>query len=383
MKHVFEELRALPVFLRLILGAVVLFALAVGGWFFLFQEDKEGGKVRSRDDFARERASSERTLPKRASQEPEKQDETAQGEKGLVAPRLSGESVSDSGRDLAELDGAPSFDVVRVDDAGGLVMAGRGQGRVRIFDGEEILGEVDVDSGGQWAFVLEGGLAPGTRSFVLKGLSATGREVSSSQVAIVEVPSRGERAGEVLAVLVPRQSDGTPAQVMQIPAQDQDETGQGQKDDSSALAVETIDYDDEGQAVFAGRGRSGDRVIAYLDNEVIGTDQAGEDGQWVIRPSDKVAEGVYQLRVDRVGPQNEVLERVELPFSRSSPVAVDSHERVVKVQPGNSLWRISRRIYGQGGRYTVIYQRNQDQIRDPNLIYPGQIFVLPQEDATQ
>ena len=373
----------MPVFLRLILGAVVLFALAVGGWFFLFQEDKEGGKVRSRDDFARERASSERTLPKRASQEPEKQDETAQGEKGLVAPRLSGESVSDSGRDLAELDGAPSFDVVRVDDAGGLVMAGRGQGRVRIFDGEEILGEVDVDSGGQWAFVLEGGLAPGTRSFVLKGLSATGREVSSSQVAIVEVPSRGERAGEVLAVLVPRQSDGTPAQVMQIPAQDQDETGQGQKDDSSALAVETIDYDDEGQAVFAGRGRSGDRVIAYLDNEVIGTDQAGEDGQWVIRPSDKVAEGVYQLRVDRVGPQNEVLERVELPFSRSSPVAVDSHERVVKVQPGNSLWRISRRIYGQGGRYTVIYQRNQDQIRDPNLIYPGQIFVLPQEDATQ
>ena len=379
MNFVFEELRALPVFLRLILGAVVLFALAVGGWFFLFQNDREE-HVRSRESLTQERASSKSFPPKGTPQEPEKQDEATQDEQETAVSRPIEDSGSDS---AAKSDVAPSFDVVRVDETGGLVMAGRGQGRVRILDGEDILGEVDVDSGGQWAFVLEGGLAPGTHSFVLRGLSATGGEGSSSQVAIVEVPSREERTAEALAVLVPRQSDGTPAQVMQMPTQDQDQVGQDQKDDRSALTVETVDYDDEGRAVFAGRGQGGDRVIAYLDNEVIGTDQAGEDGQWVIRPSDQVAEGLHQLRVDRVGAQNKVLERVELPFSRSSPVAVDSHERVVKVQPGNSLWRISRRIYGQGGRYTVIYQRNQDQIRDPNLIYPGQIFVLPQEDGTQ
>ena len=367
----------MPVFLRLILGAVVLFALAVGGWFFLFQDEREE-HVRSRESLTQERASSKPFPPKDTPQEPEKQGDATQDEQETASSRPSEDSGSDS---AAESGVAPSFDVVRVDETGGLVMAGRGQGRVRILDGENILGEVDVDSGGQWAFVLEGVLAPGTHSFVLRGLSATGGEVSSSQVAIVEVPSREERTGDALAVLVPRQSDGTPAQVMQMPTQDQDQ--QDQKDDRSTLTVETVDYDDEGRAVFAGRGQGGDRVIAYLDNEVIGTDQAGEDGQWVIRPSDKVAEGLHQLRVDRVGAQNKVLERVELPFSRSSPVVVDSHERVVKVQPGNSLWRISRRIYGQGGRYTVIYQRNQDQIRDPNLIYPGQIFVLPQEDGTQ
>ena len=43
----------------------------------------------------------------------------------------------------------------------------------------------------------------------------------------------------------------------------------------------------------------------------------------------------------------------------------------------NSLWRISRRVYGAGLRYSVIYQANRDRIRDPNLIYPGQIFVVP------
>ncbi len=372
----------MPIFLRLVLVAVVLFTLAVGGWLLLFQDDREGGDVRSRGDFVQESKSSRSFPPKRVPQELTKRDESAQDEKETTALRSVGDLGSDSG---AGSNVAPSFDIVRVDENGGLVMAGRGQGRVHILDGEEVLGEVDVDSGGQWAFVLDGVLAPGTHSFVLKGLSAAGREVSSSQVAIVEVPLREERTGEILAVLVPRQSDGTPSQVMQMPAQDrdqasQDDTGQDQKDDRSALVVETVDYDDEGRAVFAGRGQSGDRVIAYLDNEIIGTDQAGEDGQWVIRPPDEVAEGLHQLRVDRVGPQNRVLERIELPFSRSLPVTVDSHERVVKVQPGNSLWRISRQIYGQGGRYTVIYQRNQDQIRDPDLIYPGQIFVLPKED---
>ena len=39
-------------------------------------------------------------------------------------------------------------------------------------------------------------------------------------------------------------------------------------------------------------------------------------------------------------------------------------DRVV-VQPGHSLWRIARRVYGSGVRYTVIYQANRDQIRDP------------------
>jgi nucleoid-associated protein YgaU len=51
------------------------------------------------------------------------------------------------------------------------------------------------------------------------------------------------------------------------------------------------------------------------------------------------------------------------------------------VSRGDNLWRISRRIYGEGTRYTVIYDANQGQIRNPDRIYPGQIFVLPAEQA--
>ena len=49
----------------------------------------------------------------------------------------------------------------------------------------------------------------------------------------------------------------------------------------------------------------------------------------------------------------------------------------VVIQPGNNLWRISRVIYGRGVEYSVIYEANRDQIRDPDLIYPGQIFTTP------
>ncbi|WP_293868558.1 LysM peptidoglycan-binding domain-containing protein, partial [uncultured Alsobacter sp.] len=53
--------------------------------------------------------------------------------------------------------------------------------------------------------------------------------------------------------------------------------------------------------------------------------------------------------------------------------------RSTMVSRGDSLWRISRRVYGKGVRYTVIYEANQQQIRDPRRIYPGQMFVLPAE----
>ncbi|MCC2098472.1 MAG: LysM peptidoglycan-binding domain-containing protein [Hyphomicrobiales bacterium] len=47
------------------------------------------------------------------------------------------------------------------------------------------------------------------------------------------------------------------------------------------------------------------------------------------------------------------------------------------VVKGDSLWRISRNILGRGIRYTQIYAANTSQIRNPNLIYPGQVLVVP------
>jgi nucleoid-associated protein YgaU len=47
------------------------------------------------------------------------------------------------------------------------------------------------------------------------------------------------------------------------------------------------------------------------------------------------------------------------------------------IRRGDNLWTIARRVYGEGIRYTTIYEANNGQIRDPDRIYPGQVFDLP------
>ncbi|MBR0975623.1 MULTISPECIES: LysM peptidoglycan-binding domain-containing protein [Bradyrhizobium] len=49
------------------------------------------------------------------------------------------------------------------------------------------------------------------------------------------------------------------------------------------------------------------------------------------------------------------------------------------ISRGDSLWALSRLAYGDGARFAVIYNANRDKIHNPNLIYPGQTFVLPQK----
>ena len=58
---------------------------------------------------------------------------------------------------------------------------------------------------------------------------------------------------------------------------------------------------------------------------------------------------------------------------------VVSEVSAVTVTRGDSLWRISRLRLGNGMRYTVIYEANSSQIRNPNLIYSGQVLVLPRK----
>mgnify|MGYP001061133972 FL=1 len=79
----------------------------------------------------------------------------------------------------------------------------------------------------------------------------------------------------------------------------------------------------------------------------------------------------------------DVTSRVETPFKREDPVAlaaVDNPQALatqVTVQTGATLWAIARERYGEGRLYVQVFEANRDSIRDPDLIYPGQVFALP------
>jgi nucleoid-associated protein YgaU len=51
----------------------------------------------------------------------------------------------------------------------------------------------------------------------------------------------------------------------------------------------------------------------------------------------------------------------------------------ITVQPGFTLWGIADSMMGDGVLYVQVFEMNRDKIRNPDLIYPGQVFVVPQE----
>ena len=78
-------------------------------------------------------------------------------------------------------------------------------------------------------------------------------------------------------------------------------------------------------------------------------------------------------------PQTEVAAAIPIiPEGGASPSNVIIPKvMTATVIRGDSLWKISRHTYGDGERYPTIFGANRKQIRNPDLIYPGQIFVLP------
>lgn len=284
----------------------------------------------------------------------------------------------------------PSFDIVRVRPTGETVIAGRAApgATVTITDNGVTLGTVVADSRGEWVYLPPKPLEPGSHQFSLSVDQAAGAPLLSDEIVVAVVPQPGAdiagrttgETGEALTMIVPREGAGST--VLQTPSSPT--TATATQPDSAApqsgeLALDSIDYDDAGRVVVGGRAPPGSEVRIYLDNTLAGRGVTGPDGRWQVTPEASVENGLHQLRVDQVTGEGKVVARVESPFDRAAPEATAgvSAATTVVVQPGNSLWRIARRSYGTGWNYTVIYEANRDQIRNPDLIYPGQVFALP------
>ncbi len=209
-----------------------------------------------------------------------------------------------------------------------------------------------------------------------------------------------------------------------------DSPAAGQATERVGVAIDAVDVEGGGRLFVSGRGAPGATVRLYLNESYLAAGNVPADGRLSFSVERGVAPGDYRVRLDDVDPgTGAVLSRAEVPFTMPGPeatagapaaqgtvaptgpvspevsgvpagqgeaapaeaarpsggegVVVVPEVRTAKVSRGDSLWRISRRIYGHGMRYTVIYDANQQQIRNPDLIYPGQVFVLPNGGAQQ
>ena len=142
------------------------------------------------------------------------------------------------------------------------------------------------------------------------------------------------------------------------------------------LTLDRIKYSENGTAILYGRARTDMNVMVYLNNEFKMKTMPGKDGSWDVDLG-IIPPGIYKLRIDETTIKGDVKFRIETPFKQETKELLDKmFTKAITVQPGNSLWRIARRIYGKGIMYLDIYNKNSHLIKDPDLIYPGQIFSL-------
>ena len=314
----------------------------------------------------------------------------------------------------------PSFDTVRVEPTGEVVVAGRGEpdSTVTLMINGKPSEMADLKETGQFV-VIPPPLKPGAHSLSLSMKLADGKIVASVQDVTVDVPdtSKGNvvvalsEPGKATEILVPIPPDLTAAgdlavnklpaagATVQVQVQAQAETGA-----RAGVAITVVEAEDTGTLYASGTAAKDASVRLYLNETYLDTAQVGTEGKWSLKVVKGITPGTYNVRVDDVeAATGKVLSRAEVKFdfapkvaeapvatetqSASTPepaatvkdasaVVVDAIETATVVR-GDSLWRISKKTYGSGFRYLAIHQANKEQIRNPDLIYPGQVFVLP------
>jgi nucleoid-associated protein YgaU len=232
-----------------------------------------------------------------------------------VAAALAGPPIPpDSG------DGVPAFDIARIELTGEAVIAGRATpgATVELPRNGELHDRAVADQSGQFVMVPPR-FPSGTYDLTLRSKQPDGKQATSKQSVAVAIEA-GPADRPVVALMTP----GKPTVVLSQPSAPKPMVG--------AVGVESVEIEPGGKFHASGRTQQ---------------------------------------------PQLAAAVATALPGGGSPSTMVLQKIATTTVSRGDSLWRLSRLRYGLGTRYADIYKANRQQIRNPNLIHPGQIFVLP------
>ena len=340
--------------------AILAFAIVTPSYFFFTNQQDNLSEASAKKQVIN---SEERILEKGASEENIEKRENDEGDK------------QEKKINLEEIESL-LVDVFRVDELGNIISAGKVSKKAKIeilADNKKIIGADETAEDG--SFVVFGKVQSTglVQSVKIRGLiEDKGQEKIVNSADLFFVLPQVERDNEKKVNKIEKtplivQDDGEALKVLapiQVSSVD-------------SITLDTISYTENSSTELAGRARLAYTVRVYLNNELENETKVSESGAWKAALSD-IQPGVYTLRLDEVSENGKVEGRLELPFKREEEALIRAMgEGSITVQPGNSLWRIARKYYGKGIQYVDIFERNSHLIRDPDLIYPGQIFSLP------
>jgi nucleoid-associated protein YgaU len=290
----------------------------------------------------------------------------------------------------------PSFDVVTVDPTGEAVIAGRAapNAKVELRDAGKTVAEATADASGQFVMIPPT-LAPGDHSLSLAA-GEGGADPETSKAVAVSVPLPEAKAA-VAAVAPPP----TVASPPPPPAVAMRTLATSPATNASRIGIQSVQGDAKGALVARGSAEPNSAVRLYLNGAAIADARTMSDGHWSLTIRRGMAPGAYAVRADEVNPGATVVASAEIRFDYpaapasagastaaspsvapqlSEPSSADAVLDSIQTAPvvsGHTLWALSQNYYGDPTRYPLIYEANKAQIHNPNLIYPGQVFVVP------
>ncbi len=306
---------------------------------------------------------------------------------------------------------APKFDLVRVDKTGAAVVAGKAVAgsKVELYVDGSVVASVMADRKGGFVAMFDFPASETPQVLTMASIDERGVVSRASDrvfVAgrkIIEAPVlAGDPADTKPVETTAETPDVTPTEPADASAPPAVilATNEGVKviqppsvapEVMASVTLDVISYDAEGEVVLTGRSKIDKHVRVYVDNQPIKTGAVDANGGWQITLPE-VDAGRYTLRVDEIDDAGTVTSRVETPFqkefaedvSRATAAALGDGDisglpqiQKITIQPGATLWALAEQNYGDGDLYMQIFEANRDTIRDPNLIYPGQIFNIP------
>lgn len=290
----------------------------------------------------------------------------------------------------------PSFDQWRVDAEGSAVVSGQAEpgAKVRVLVDNETVAQTTSDDTGLFAtlfnlppnelpsmMVLEAELADGQvlRSRGSVALAPTVSPALAQKQNVAEENVKGEMQSNEPAALLITEKGVT---LLQSGKKELTAAPNAQPSDDIQVVVTITSHDGEGPLFISGTGEP-DRIIRlYLNGTYLTQSTVAQNGDWKIEIA-LDAPGTYLIRIDQLDKKGKVGSRFETAFEKETGADFDlkaeaeQKEVEITVKSGYSLWRIARETYGNGVLYVQLYEANKNQIKDPDLIYPGQVLNLP------
>ena len=281
------------------------------------------------------------------------------------------------------------LEVIRVRPDGSLVIAGKAipNSKIDIISGSEIIAKTTSDRIGDFVAVPEKQLESGDYLLSFRQTTSDGNVIIANKSVAINV-SGNKNDTPIVAIIDDKGQSG--AKLIQAPGFDNNkaekkdevnfkkESSETKIDANPHIAILALTYDSEiGQLALSGSAHNGVQVNAGFSGQDTSSTKILND-EWSLRIPGKLIAGKQKIFAVLLGKDGKVLSKSSLVISGKTIESADGKTLVI-VQKGDALWNIAYQRLGLGKLYLDIVELNRDKIRNPDLIYPQQLFIIPNQ----